>query len=130
MLVGVFQLDIQKMIDEVLIVLFIARYKGSYVQIRIVSDSQGEVVSLSQDLNSMREVALSTDMLLESSCGSTATLNLLIVETDCQETSSQVQHVWLKHSWIVGSGKGPTDVASSIPDVRSRRVRSLVPLKD
>src|SRR5690349_12988024 len=107
------------MINELREIFLMLSNKNRYIKIGITSDSKSKVISLCKDVNSVWEISLSSNVLLESCRGGSSTVNFSIEQTNNQEMLSKTKHVFCDQSRVISSSKSPSNVASSISDMRT-----------
>lgn len=96
------------------------------IQIRIRSIRERKVVSFSENFDSMREIALPTYTLLESSTCSSPTIDFTVEETQNNQLCRQSVYVWLHDLRWVGSSETPNNVASWVTYVCTNRMVTLI----
>ena len=69
--------------------------KGGNVEISIGPVRKCEIISFSEDLDSMREIALPSNAFLEGCTRSSSTIDFSIKETDNDEFGRECVHMWL-----------------------------------
>ncbi len=108
------------MLDEWFEIWAIRCYKNSNVEISVLLESQCEIISLSENFDSIRYITHSSDKFLVGSRGSSSTTNLSIEACSNHETNSE-----LISSLGIGSGDRPNHIARGISDCLSNGITSL-----
>mmetsp|Transcript_17897 Transcript_17897/g.27663 ORF Transcript_17897/g.27663 Transcript_17897/m.27663 type:complete len:324 (+) Transcript_17897:1554-2525(+) len=101
-------------------------HEAGHVQIGIHAVRQREVVSFCQNFNAFWEGTLATNTLLESSTGGSAAVDFAVEEGGNDELSGESGDMGLHDFRGVSSCETPDHIASSVSDMGTDRVVSLV----
>mmetsp|Transcript_22679 Transcript_22679/g.30269 ORF Transcript_22679/g.30269 Transcript_22679/m.30269 type:complete len:127 (+) Transcript_22679:2162-2542(+) len=111
------ELDLSKVFEHMNPIVIKLPHKAADVEESVDSVRQREVISLGQDLDTVRESALATHCLLESGTGSSAAVHLAIEQADVDQLAGEGHDVGAHDLGGVSSGEGPDNVASCVADV-------------
>ena len=125
-LIPIFQFFKRKMSHKNLVIIFKARHIKPDVQIRILPQPKREIVSLRQNLNSIRKTSLSPNVLLKGGGRRPSAIHLPIEQANQQQMLGQFQHVGAQNFRVVRPREGPGQIAGRIPHVLPDRVISLI----
>lgn len=120
------KLHSDQMIKKWWVILFILSNEGSYVDISISSDSNGEIVGFGQNINPMWEIALSSHIFLECSTGCSSAIYFSIIHWHGHKISWEKRDIWLHDFRRVSSSEGPHYIAGSISHILPDRVVASV----
>ena len=79
--------------------------EAAYIQESIDSVRESEVISFSEDLDTVREGALSTNSLLEGRTCSSSAIDLAIEQADIDKLGSKGHNVWSHDVRCIRSGE-------------------------
>ena len=101
------------------------------LQVRIVPESEREVVTFRKDRNSVwNNIRASSDELLKSTRSGPADIDFAIENHDYGKLFAEVQYIGHECLRIIGSGCRPGNIAGRVSHVSSGRIASLVLLED
>ena len=120
------KLHLREVLQHAEPVLVVLSHKARHVQVGVDAIAQSEVVSFSEDCDSMGEGPLATNSFLESSTGGASAVHFSIEQTDVDELAREGQYVRTHDVGSVSPGETPADIASRIAHVGTHAVVSQV----